>query len=128
MSPLLVVCGLVWSEGLFLGARKKAGKTNAGLWELPGGKIGKNERPEQALVREFQEELGMPLLVGRLLGRVKQEGAVHLELIAFEARCTTNQPKHSCDHDSVAWVSPEYWEVLTWCDNDARLLKQILSC
>ena len=61
MSQLQVVCGLVWREGLFLAARKRAGKTNSGYWELPGGKVGEQESVEQALMREFQEELGMDI-------------------------------------------------------------------
>jgi 8-oxo-dGTP diphosphatase len=127
MSQLQVVCGLVWRQGLFLAARKKAGKTNAGLWELPGGKVGQGETPEQALVREFQEELGMELKVGRVLGSVEQAGAANLRLIALEASCALDCPSHSSDHDSVVWVAPEFWRLLNWCGNDDRLLKQILG-
>lgn len=127
MSQLQVVCGLVWRQGMFLAARKKAGKANAGLWELPGGKVAEGETPEQALIREFKEELGMELEVGKVLGSVEQEGALNLRLIALEARCELEQPTHSSDHDSVVWVVPEFWRLLNWCGNDARLLEEIFG-
>jgi 8-oxo-dGTP diphosphatase len=127
MSQLQVVCGLVWRQGMFLAARKKAGKSNAGLWELPGGKVAESETAGQALIREFQEELGMELEVGRFLGSVEQGGAANLRLIALEARCEIEQPTHSSDHDTVVWVAPEFWRLLNWCGNDARLLEEIFG-
>ena len=112
MSQLQVVCGLVWREGLFLAARKRAGKTNSGYWELPGGKVGEQESVEQALMREFQEELGMEIRVRGILGSVEQAGIVNLKLIALEASCGSERPGHIIDHDSVIWVNPGYWHAL----------------
>jgi 8-oxo-dGTP diphosphatase len=57
---LAVVCAaLVDAEGRVLLAERPAGKPMAGLWEFPGGKIGAAETPEEALVRELEEELGI---------------------------------------------------------------------
>ena len=50
---------LVDTDGRVLLAQRPAGKSMAGLWEFPGGKIEENESPEQALVRELKEELGI---------------------------------------------------------------------
>ncbi|MBU6474674.1 MAG: 8-oxo-dGTP diphosphatase MutT [Alphaproteobacteria bacterium] len=50
---------LVDSDGRVLLAQRPAGKKMAGLWEFPGGKIEVGETPEQALVRELKEELGI---------------------------------------------------------------------
>src|SRR4051812_14745121 len=50
---------LVDADGRVLLAQRPAGKTMAGLWEFPGGKIEAGETPEQALVRELKEELGI---------------------------------------------------------------------
>ncbi|GAX79637.1 hypothetical protein CEUSTIGMA_g7078.t1 [Chlamydomonas eustigma] len=47
------------TEPLVLLAQRPEGKTNAGLWEFPGGKVEVDETPEQALVREVKEELGV---------------------------------------------------------------------
>jgi len=50
---------LVDADGRVLLAQRPVGKSMAGLWEFPGGKIEGNESPEQALVRELKEELGI---------------------------------------------------------------------
>ncbi len=60
MTVLLVSAGaLIDSDGRVLLAQRPAGKTMAGLWEFPGGKVEPEETPESALVRELHEELGI---------------------------------------------------------------------
>jgi 8-oxo-dGTP diphosphatase len=63
MSPLPLVlvaaCALVDADGRVLLSQRPEGKPLAGLWEFPGGKVDPGETPEQALVRELKEELGI---------------------------------------------------------------------
>jgi len=60
MKTLLVsACALVDVDGRVLIARRPEGKTMAGLWEFPGGKVEAGELPEQTLIRELKEELGI---------------------------------------------------------------------
>ena len=60
MKLLLVVAvALVDADNRVLIAQRPQGKTLAGLWEFPGGKLNVGERPEAALIRELQEELGI---------------------------------------------------------------------
>jgi 8-oxo-dGTP diphosphatase len=54
---LVAAVALIDVDGRVLIAQRPAGKSLAGLWEFPGGKVETGERPEQALVRELQEEL-----------------------------------------------------------------------
>src|SRR5437879_11800898 len=56
---LVAACALVDRDGRVLIAQRPAGKPMAGLWEFPGGKVDPGETPEEALVRELQEELGI---------------------------------------------------------------------
>jgi 8-oxo-dGTP diphosphatase len=56
---LVVACALVDPDGRVLIARRPEGKTLAGLWEFPGGKMESGERPEETLIRELAEELGI---------------------------------------------------------------------
>ncbi len=56
---LVVAVALIDIDGRVLIAQRPEGKALAGLWEFPGGKIEPNERPEQALIRELHEELGI---------------------------------------------------------------------
>ncbi len=55
----VVAVALVDADGRVLIARRPEGKTLAGLWEFPGGKLDPGERPEAALIRELDEELGI---------------------------------------------------------------------
>ncbi|MGI9373940.1 MAG: 8-oxo-dGTP diphosphatase MutT [Hyphomicrobiales bacterium] len=56
---LVVACALVDVDGRVLMTKRPEGKSMAGLWEFPGGKIEPSELPEQALIRELAEELGI---------------------------------------------------------------------
>ncbi|MFL5072142.1 MAG: (deoxy)nucleoside triphosphate pyrophosphohydrolase [Xanthobacteraceae bacterium] len=56
---LVVACALVDADKRVLIAQRPEGKTLAGLWEFPGGKVESGERPEATLIRELKEELGI---------------------------------------------------------------------
>ncbi len=56
---LVSAVALIDPDGRVLLAQRPEGKSMAGLWEFPGGKIEPNETPETALVRELYEELGI---------------------------------------------------------------------
>ena len=54
---LVAACALADADGRVLIAERPAGRTMAGLWEFPGGKVEAGERPEETLIRELKEEL-----------------------------------------------------------------------
>jgi 8-oxo-dGTP diphosphatase len=56
---LVAACALIDADGRVLIAQRPPGKPMAGLWEFPGGKVDPGERPEDALIRELEEELGI---------------------------------------------------------------------
>ncbi|TPP06934.1 8-oxo-dGTP diphosphatase MutT [Rhizobium glycinendophyticum] len=60
-KPILLVaaCALVDTDNRILLAQRPEGKSLAGLWEFPGGKVEAGETPEETLVRELNEELGI---------------------------------------------------------------------
>lgn len=56
---LVVACALIDADNRILLAQRPEGKSMAGLWEFPGGKVETGEIPENALIRELHEELGV---------------------------------------------------------------------
>ena len=56
---LVAACALIDTDGRVLIAQRPEGRSMAGLWEFPGGKVEQGERPEEALIRELREELGI---------------------------------------------------------------------
>ena len=56
---LVAAASLVDKQGRVLLAQRPEGKSMAGLWEFPGGKVDDGENPEYALMRELEEELGI---------------------------------------------------------------------
>ncbi|MCJ7994247.1 8-oxo-dGTP diphosphatase MutT [Rhizobium cremeum] len=60
-KPILLVaaCALIDTDGRILLAQRPEGKSLAGLWEFPGGKVEAGETPEETLIRELEEEIGV---------------------------------------------------------------------
>ncbi len=56
---LVAACALVDTDGRVLIAQRPEGKQLAGLWEFPGGKVEPGETPEECLIRELREEIGV---------------------------------------------------------------------
>ncbi len=56
---LVAACALVDTDARVLLAQRPADRPMAGLWEFPGGKLDAGERPEDTLIRELKEELGI---------------------------------------------------------------------
>ncbi|MFC7305072.1 (deoxy)nucleoside triphosphate pyrophosphohydrolase [Streptomyces monticola] len=118
---ILVVGAALYADGRLLAARRSAPAALAGRWELPGGKVEPGERPEQALVRELREELGVE---AKILERVPGEWPLGragyvlrvwtAELISGEA----HDVRPLEDHDQLRWLAPgELWDV-DWLEHD----------
>ncbi|MGE0230837.1 MAG: (deoxy)nucleoside triphosphate pyrophosphohydrolase [Flavobacteriaceae bacterium] len=63
---LVAAAALVDGDGRVLIAQRPSGKPMAGLWEFPGGKVEPGERPEETVIRELAEELGIDVSEGCL--------------------------------------------------------------
>src|ERR1700744_2264297 len=109
-QPLLLVVAvaLVDPDGRVLIAQRPQGKAMAGLWEFPGGKIEPGETPEDTLIRELGEELGItvkaPCLAPFTFASHTYD-AFHLLMPLFICRRWdgTPQPLH---HAALKWVRP----------------------
>ncbi|MDO5672738.1 MAG: (deoxy)nucleoside triphosphate pyrophosphohydrolase [Actinomycetaceae bacterium] len=118
-SLIFVVGAVVLVDGRILVCRRASHKSNAGLWEFPGGKISEGEAPSDALVREIREELGVHIRVGELLDRSQtlvEESTV--DLAVYWATLLSDPPVASTDHDELRWVLPKELKELTWTKPD----------
>jgi|SRR5665213_939990 len=105
---LVVAVALVDPDGRVLIAQRPDGKSMAGLWEFPGGKIEAGERPEQALIRELGEELGITVQEACLAPFTFAShtyGAFHLLMPLYVCRRWDGSPtpRH---HAALKWVRP----------------------
>ena len=104
---LTVTAALIRKEGKILVARRRPGLRHAGRWEFPGGKPEAGETPEEAIVREIQEELGITTSVTDYVGEsVAHNGERQIRLLAFELAWEKGSIVPT-DHDRIEWALPE---------------------
>lgn len=118
---------LVNARGKILLAQRPPGKTMAGLWEFPGGKVHDNESLEAALVREIKEELGIVLKPSALsfaLTIHHDYPDFHLEMPMFLAR-TWQGEISPLEGQELAWVNPEDLNDYPMPPADAPLIAKI---
>ena len=105
---LVAACALIDSDGRILLARRPEGRTMAGLWEFPGGKLEPGETPEAALIRELNEELGIGITESCLAPFAFASHAYerfHLLMPLFLCRRWTGQPV-AREGQALVWVRP----------------------
>lgn len=105
---LVVACALVDADGRVLLAQRPEGKTLAGYWEFPGGKIEPGESPEAALIRELHEELGVTTREACLapIGFASHAyDDFHLLMPLFVCRRFEGIPS-GCEGQAIKWVKP----------------------
>jgi 8-oxo-dGTP diphosphatase len=103
MKQIHVVAGVIRdARGRILLARRTQGRDLAGLWEFPGGKVEPGESPEDALVRELREELGIEARVGEALLRVPQQYP-DKRLVLDVRRVTFRGVPKGLDGQALAW-------------------------
>ncbi|MGH6878912.1 MAG: (deoxy)nucleoside triphosphate pyrophosphohydrolase, partial [Rhizomicrobium sp.] len=105
---LVAACALIDADGRVLIARRPTSKAMAGLWEFPGGKMERQERPEQALIRELREELGIEVKEDCLAPFTFASHAYpefHLLMPLYVCRKWEGQPC-AHEHQALKWVYP----------------------
>ena len=102
-----VVCGIIYKGESILIAKRRNGKSLAGKWEFPGGKVENDETEKEALKRELLEELGMNLAIHSRLGtNIYDYGDFKINLVAYKCQFIAATFTLT-DHDKVAWVKKE---------------------
>ena len=105
---LVVAAALIDPDGRVLIAQRPQGKAMAGLWEFPGGKWEAGETPEQALIRELHEELGISVREPCLAPFTFASHAYcefHLLMPLYVCRRWDGTPA-AREHRAIKWVRP----------------------
>ncbi len=105
---LVVACALVDVDGRVLVAQRPPGRSMAGLWEFPGGKVRPPETPEAALIRELDEELGIGTHASCLAPLTFASHAYpdfHLLMPLFVCRVWQGEPQ-AREGQALRWLRP----------------------
>lgn len=105
---LVAACALIDTDGRVLIAQRPPGKAMAGLWEFPGGKIEPGERPEETVIRELAEELGIAVkepCLAPFTFASHLYSDFHLLMPLFVCRRWEGTPIPR-EHSALKWVRP----------------------
>ncbi len=126
---LVVACALVDADHRILVTQRPEGKQLAGLWEFPGGKLEPGERPEAALIRELNEELGLvvkePCLAPLTFASYAYE-AFHLLMPLYICRRWEGTPV-SREGQALKWVRPGKLRELAMPPADEPLIPPLID-
>jgi 8-oxo-dGTP diphosphatase len=120
----VVAVALVDADGRILLQQRPPGKSLAGLWEFPGGKIEPGETPEAALIRELAEELGISVSTACLAPATFASaplGDRHLLLLLFVCRKWEGTPR-AIEASALTWVRPVQMHALPMPPADRPLI------
>ncbi len=123
----VVAAALADAEGRVLLQQRAPGRTMAGRWEFPGGKVEEGERPEAALVRELREELGIEVDPARLMPAAfasadSPDGSGrHLLLLLYLCRTWEGEPR-PLDAAGLKWLTPAEMKVAEMPPADVPLV------
>ncbi len=122
-TPRLSLAGIAIKEGKVLMALRKPGTSIGESWEFPGGKSETGETPEETLVREYREEFGADIEVGKRICTGKfsngdKEYILHGYLITIKSELKL------LEHSEVRWINISSLGTLPMAYSD----KQIADC
>jgi 8-oxo-dGTP diphosphatase len=125
-ESIAIAIAVVEHNGRFLIGQRPAGVPLGGLWEFPGGKIQLGESPEEAAVRECQEETGLAVTaLSRYPEHVQQydHGRVHLNFIA----CRPIESTPPAPQPPFRWVRREEIAGYSFPAGNMELLRLLVS-
>ena len=96
-----------------------------GQWEFPGGKIEVGETPQQALIREIQEELTVNIKVGKLIDIIEYDyPKFHLSMQCFWCEVVSGTLELK-EHEAARWLQKEQIYEVEWLPADVSLVEKI---
>ena len=124
MKTIRVVAAIIHHQGTILATQRGYGEF-AGGWEFPGGKIEPNETPEEAIIREIQEELGATIAPERLITTVEYDyPTFHLSMDCFLALVVDGH-LHLTEHSAARWLDALSLDSLDWLPADIAVVEAV---
>lgn len=120
------IAGIVYEHGKFLiGLRLPTGEMG-GRWEFPGGKVDGNESPEEAIVREYREEMGLEAKPGSFITSVdfRNKGGP-VKLMAYSVCLPGIEGARLTEHQRLDWATLDEIDTLDFVDSDRLLLPHL---
>jgi mutator protein MutT len=117
LDPKLAVAVVVERDGKLLFGRRGPGGRSPGLWSFPAGFVERGEQVETAAIRETQEEVGLTVELGPLLGLFSEEGET-VVLAVYVAAKAEGEPAANDDLVEVGWFSPDALPELAFPHDD----------
>ncbi|WP_279139381.1 (deoxy)nucleoside triphosphate pyrophosphohydrolase [Faecalicoccus pleomorphus] len=119
-----VVAAVIRDQDKIFATQRGYGEFKDG-WEFPGGKIESGETPQQALIREIQEELDTEIEVGKLIDIVEYDyPTFHLKMHCFWARIKKGDLILK-EHEASKWLTKETIHSVEWLPADLGLIETI---
>lgn len=124
MKTIRVVAAIIHHQGTILATQRGYGEF-AGGWEFPGGKIEPNETPEEAIIREIQEELGATIAPERLITTVEYDyPTFHLSMDCFLAHVAEGH-LHLTEHSAARWLDALSLDSVDWLPADIAVVEAV---
>ena len=121
-----VVAGILVEDGEFLAARRSKDEAFAGFWEFPGGKLESEENSQQAVVREYHEELGIDVQYRGDVGIWWNDfGHLQVRLLVVWVVQNCNNKIMLTVHDDMIWCNPEELPDLNWLGPDKEIAEHV---
>lgn len=122
---VLVAAGVLERDGKILAARRKKGSHLEGHWEFPGGKVEPDESPEDCLVRELAEEIGVRVEPREILEVVFHRYPEKSVLLLFYRCDLLEGEPEAIECDEVRWVAFADLPALDWAPADVPFVRRL---
>lgn len=121
--------GIVLKDNKIFIAHRIPGGDMGSRWEFPGGKVEEGESYQETLIREYKEEFGIDVEVGRhIADAVFVHNEKQVELQAYEVLFSEDVYNFILsEHTEVKWVVPEEIKNMPFVDSDMLLYDEVLS-